>query len=163
MDPKVYVTYFIYFLFVIKVSWAQDPTPAPNTPSVFIPVKVQPTTQNIQPTTLTGKKVESNVTGDVDSSTKHFPTKHQHNVTSSSASSSRSVTSAPKTKATKDTSGVTYGDEAFTYDYESLRIAGLIFAGVFFVLGILILTCGNISKVPRCHKKSSKSYRVVQG
>nr|XP_015804466.2 FXYD domain containing ion transport regulator 5 isoform X1 [Nothobranchius furzeri] len=166
MDPKIYFTSFIYFLFVIKASWAEDPSPAPNTPSAFTPAKVQTTTHNMQLATLTGKRVESNVTRDVDSSTKPLPTKQRPNQHITVSPASGSVTSAPKTKAIKDTSSVTWtsdGEDAFTYDYESLRIAGLIFAGVFFVLGILVLTCGNIRKMPKCHKKSSKSYRVVQG
>ncbi|XP_015804467.3 FXYD domain containing ion transport regulator 5 isoform X2 [Nothobranchius furzeri] len=148
MDPKIYFTSFIYFLFVIKASWAEDPSPAPNTPSAFTPAKVQTTTHNMQLATLTGKRVESNVTRDVDSSTKPLPTKQRPN---------QHITVSPASGSASD------GEDAFTHDYESLRIAGLIFAGVFFVLGILVLTCGNIRKMPKCHKKSSKSYRVVQG
>ncbi|KAG1951288.1 FXYD domain-containing ion transport regulator [Pimephales promelas] len=44
-------------------------------------------------------------------------------------------------------------DAAFVYDYETLRIGGLVFAGVIVVLSILLLT-GN--RIRRCGKRKAK-------
>ncbi|KAJ1132292.1 hypothetical protein NDU88_010618 [Pleurodeles waltl] len=44
-------------------------------------------------------------------------------------------------------------DSVFYYDYTTLRVHGLICALVFFVTGILIITCGRCRCAPCCHKK----------
>ncbi|XP_039181518.1 FXYD domain-containing ion transport regulator 3 isoform X1 [Crotalus tigris] len=46
----------------------------------------------------------------------------------------------------------------FTYDWDSLRIGGMVFAGILCVLGIIILLSGKCKCKP---KKKSSTYIVV--
>ncbi|XP_062911322.1 uncharacterized protein LOC134350240 isoform X2 [Mobula hypostoma] len=52
----------------------------------------------------------------------------------------------------------------FYYDYNSLRVWGLVMAAVFFLMGIFILIVGGVSfpRCRRCRVRKGRTYNVVQ-
>ncbi|XP_069461007.1 FXYD domain-containing ion transport regulator 5-like isoform X1 [Ambystoma mexicanum] len=62
----------------------------------------------------------------------------------------------PENTSYDDTVERKKNDELFHYDYKTLRIQGLLFALILFILGILILTCGRCRDASCCRKKTKR-------